>query len=248
VLLATGIAGCGSPADRDVLYQASVISALAEGLFDGTVTLADLQKHGDLGIGTFDGLDGEMVLLDGRAYQVRADGKVYRPPALATTPLACVTFFQAKRTLTADGPFDLADLEALLDKAGAARNVPVAIRITGRFKHVKTRSVPKQEKPYPRLAAVTDRQPTFEFQDVGGTMVGFRLPEYMKGLNVPGYHLHFLTDDRTGGGHVLEIEGAALRVEMDETPGLEVVLPRGEAFERADLSKDREAEIRRAEK
>ena len=79
-----------------------------------------------------------------------------------------------------------------------------AVMIQGEFSYVKTRSVPAQEKPYPPLAEVTKNQPTFEFTDVTGTMVGFRCPPYVTGINVPGYHLHFLTDDRTAGGHLLE--------------------------------------------
>jgi len=247
LLLAVLVSGCAAQAERDVLYQASTINALLEGVYDGTITLGELQKHGDFGIGTFDGLDGEMILLDGCFYQVRGDGKVYRPGPGATTPLATVAFFVADHALAADGPFDLSDLESLLDRTTPERNVPVAIRITGTFKRVKTRSVPKQEKPYPRLIDVTAKQPTFEFHDVKGTLVGFRFPAYMKGIGVPGYHLHFLTADRSGGGHVLEIETEAMRIEMDVKREVFIALPRTEMFNRADLSKDKEAEVRKAE-
>jgi acetolactate decarboxylase len=241
-------AGCAAPADRDVLYQTSTINALLEGLYDGHVALAELLRHGDFGIGTFDALDGEMLVLDGCVYQVRADGRVYRPGPEAATPFATVTFFDADRTLTLDGTLDLAELEALLDQAAPARNVPVAVRITGTFAQVKTRSVPRQSRPYPRLVDVTARQPTFEFKGVAGTIVGFRLPEFFKGLNVTGWHLHFLTSDRTGGGHVLEVETEKARADLDETPSVFIALPRGGEFGKADLSKDRDAEVRRVEK
>lgn len=255
-IVAAGLlaAGCSTPAaDRDVLFQTATISALLEGLYDGNMTLADLAKRGDLGIGTFDGLDGELILLGGEFYRVRADGRVYRPdPAETTTPFASVTFFDADLAATVAGPLDLAHLEALMDKtladAGAGRNVPVAARITGTFTYMKTRSVPKQAKPYPRLVDVTAKQPTFEFRNVKGTIVGFRFPDFAQGVNVPGWHLHFLNADETGGGHILELETAKVRVEMDRTPTLTIFVPQGGAFAGADLSKNKPDELRRAEK
>jgi acetolactate decarboxylase len=248
VLAAVALAGCAAPDQREVLFQTSTINALMEGLYDGNLTVADLLKHGDLGIGTFEGLDGEMVVLDGRVYQVRSDGRVYQPAAEATTPFASVTFFRPRHTVVAKGPVDLAELEALLDAATSGRSVPLAVRIEGEFRFVKTRSVPRQVKPYPPLVDVTARQPTFEMRDVKGVLVGFRFPEYITGINVPGWHLHFLTDDRQRGGHVLEIEGRNLRAEIGEPHQLWVSLPEGADFAGADIGRDRGAEIHRAEK
>jgi acetolactate decarboxylase len=229
VLVMTGLAGCGAPAERGVLYQVSTVTALDEGVYDGHVTIAELQKHGDFGLGTFDGLDGDMVVLNGCVHQVRADGKVYRPGPEARTPFAAVAFFDADRTLSADGAFDLADLEVLLDKAGPAKNVPVAIRATGLFTRVKTGVLAKQEKPYRRPADAGPNRPTFEFSDVRGTLVGFRFPECFKGVHGPGYHLHFLAADGSGGGHVLELETASIQVEMHETPAVLISFPPGES-------------------
>jgi acetolactate decarboxylase len=247
-LAALVLAGCAAPADREVLVQTSTINALLEGLYDGETTLAWLGRRGDFGIGTFDALDGEMVLAGGVFYQVRADGKVYRPGPQTTTPFAAVTFFDADLTLTLDGPANLDDLEALIDRHAPAVNVPLAVRITGTWRRVRTRSVPRQTPPYPPLAEVAKTQPTFDFADVRGEVVGFRLPAYLAGLNVPGYHLHFLTEDRTGGGHVLELEASAVRIELDATPALFVDLPRGRAFGAADISRDRSRELHQVEK
>jgi len=247
-LAVLAVVGCAVSTERDVLYQTSTISALLAGLYDGEVTLDELVKHGDLGIGTFDALDGEMVVLDGQVYQVRGDGKVYRPPPETKTPFAAVTCFDADRVLTADGAVAFDDLKVLVDRAAPAKNVPVAIRITGAFARVKTRSVPRQSRPYRRLVEVTENQPTFEFKDVSGVMVGFRCPQYVGGINVPGYHLHFLTADRTGGGHVLELTVETVRIEIDETPALHVALPTGEAFGAARVAGDMAKELRQAER
>ncbi|MBM4019594.1 MAG: acetolactate decarboxylase [Planctomycetes bacterium] len=259
-------AGCAAQADRDVLYQLSTVPALMEGLYDGQVTLAELLRHGDLGHGTFDGLDGEMVIVDGRVYQVRGDGSVHRPPLDTRTPLAAVTFFEADHIALVDAAIDLVELEYLMDRVaqdGAAlvaqdaaaarralnapltRNMPLAVRISGTLKYVKTRSVPRQTKPYPRLVDVTAQQAVFEFRDVRGTIVGFRFPDYIKGLNLPGWHLHFVTEDGTGGGHLLDVQVGKVRVELDETPVLQIVLPQTSEYRSVNLVRDTDAEARR---
>ena len=122
------------------------------------------------------------------------------------------------------------------------------VTITGKFSYVKTRSVPAQTKPYPRLVEVAKKQPTFEFRDVQGVLVGFRLPDYFEGINLTGYHLHFLTADRTGGGHLLGLTTKKIVVELDLTPEVRLSLPKTEAFAAASLGTDRTAEIHRVEK
>ena len=245
---AASCGGCAPSAERECLFQVSTIGALVEGVYDGTVTIGNLKKHGALGIGTFDALDGEMVLVDGRAYRVRADGKAEGAADGDSTPFATVTFFEADHTGSIEGAYDLAALEGLLDRLLPTKNVPCAVRLEGTFARVKTRSVPRQTRPYPRLAVVTAQQPTFEFADMRGTVVGFRCPAWMGGLNVPGWHLHFLTEDRTAGGHVLELTVERVLLSMDSCAALHVALPTGGAFWAADLSAEERPALERIEK
>lgn len=247
VLAAIG-AGCTPTAERECLYQVSTLGALVEGVYDGNLAVGELKKHGDLGLGTFDAMDGEMVMLDGRVYRVGADGKAEEVGDGETTPFATVTFFEADHTGSLEGPFDLAHLEEMLDTVLPTKNIPYAVKIEGAFARVKTRSIPRQTKPYPRLAEVAAKQPTFEFQKVEGTLVGFRCPRYAKGLNLPGWHLHFLTADRTAGGHVLELVTDKVRFAIDYTFAIHVALPKGGAFWEADLGGDKSADLERAEK
>lgn len=241
-------AGCGgTAAPRHELYQFSTLYALMEGAYDGEPTLADVARHGDMGIGTFDGLDGEMILLDGRFYQVRADGKVVQPPLSATTPLTSVTRFPPCRPHFMDGPADWIQVQQAAERHMASKNVPYAVRIRGQFDFVKTRSVPRQTPPYPRLTEVTKSQPTFEMKAVKGTLVGFWFPEYMKGVAMPGWHMHFLADDLSGGGHLLACQARLMSIELQEIDALTMDFPRG-AFRRIDLSKDTSQELKAAEK
>lgn len=241
--------GCGERGgDRDVLFQTSTIQALLEGAYDGELTCAGLRKHGDFGLGTFDALDGEMVVLDGVVYQVKADGKAYRASGSMTTPFAAVTFFDPDRTMPLRKQVNFQELTRTIDGMLPSKNVPYAVSVEGVFQHVKTRSVPGQTKPYPRLAEVVKNQPTFEFEVVRGTVVGFRLPDYVKGINVPGYHLHFLTADRTAGGHVLDLVAADVKIKVDSCSSIHLALPVTAGFRKADLTRQNEKELERVEK
>jgi len=248
-VLAVALGGCSAGAqDRDVLFQTSTISALLEGAYDGQTTVRELKTRGDFGLGTFDALDGEMVVLDGEVYQVRADGRVVVPPDETTTPFAAVTFFDADFSVAVANIADMQELEKVLDEHVPTANLMYAVRVTGQFEYIKVRSVPRQEKPYPRLAEVAKTQPVFEYRNVRGTIVGLRLPEYVKGINMPGYHFHFISEDRSGGGHLLDCRTTSAAAEFDHTFSLHLVLPRQGRSLKADLTGDRQKELHGIEK
>src|SRR5215203_6598745 len=207
------------------LFQTSTVDALLEGKYEGDVSFAELGDRGDFGLGTFDALDGEMICLDGSFFQVKADGRAYAVERKARTPFAVVTVFEPDTSQTLSMPMDFEALSDYLDGIIGGRVVCAAIRVDGRFEYVKTRSVPRQRKPYPPLAEVVEHQPTFELRDVGGSLVGFRFPRYAQGLNVAGYHFHFITEDRSAGGHVLELGLTSGKLRVDAEADLRLELP-----------------------
>jgi acetolactate decarboxylase len=211
--------------ERDVLYQVSTYQALLEGDYDGTVQYEELKKYGDIGLGTFDGLDGEMVLVNGIFYQISGDGSVHDVKGTMLTPFAAVTFFEPDKTVTIKRNMTRQEMEQYIYNLFPEKDSILAIRIDGEFTNVKTRSVNKQKKPYPPVEEVIKNQSVFEFRDVKGTMAGFRFPDYMKGVNAPGYHFHFINKDRNAGGHVIEYEIKNAKIEIDFTPDLFIALP-----------------------
>ncbi|MBA2535093.1 MAG: acetolactate decarboxylase [Rubrobacter sp.] len=209
------------------LFQTSTIDALLDGNYDGDVSFAELQARGDFGLGTFDALDGEMIALDGDFYQIRADGEAYPVDERARTPFAVVTIFEPAMSQTLDSAMDLAALCACVDQLFDEASTCCAVRVDGHFEHVRTRSVPRQRKPYASLVEVVKNQPIFELSDVQGTLLGFRFPDYTQGLNVAGYHFHFITADRSAGGHVLECLLTSGKLQVDHEADLRVELPSG---------------------
>jgi len=228
------------------IYQVSTSGALVQGVYQGCVQVGDILRHGDFGLGTFDGLDGEGILLDGRCWQARSDGSLVAVPAETLSPFWVVTRFRADETLALEGIRSWADLTSRLDAHRPSDNVFTAIRIRGTFKAIQIR-VACKAAPGTDLVRATSQQAEFGFVDLPGTLVGFWTPSFARTINVPGYHLHLLSDDFTHGGHVLELQADALTVDLHNEDHMQVALPDTAAFLAADLSGDPSASLAQAE-
>ncbi|MCF8358030.1 MAG: acetolactate decarboxylase [Prolixibacteraceae bacterium] len=229
-----------------VLVQVSVIDALLQGIYDGYYPIGGLKDLGDMGLGTFDALDGEMVVLNDTIYQVLYSGQVVTPPDTVLTPFAAVANWQRDTVFEQrDVTYDL--LKSQFDTYFPTTNIFYLVKMEGHFSHVKTRSVARQEKPYPPLVEVTANQAEFEFTDVDGTIIGFYCPAYASGINSVGFHLHFLTNDRKGGGHLLEFNLAEGKLELCYLFNYRLILPEGGDFFGGDFTIDRSDELEEAE-
>ncbi len=229
------------------LYMCAPVNALVEGIYEQKVPFKEIRRHGDFGLGTFDNLDGEMILLDGIVYQVNSAGRVAVIKDDCLTPFACVTFY---RPISHEDVVQAMDYPAFLDlvqRLLPSPNLFYAIRMEGVFAYVKTRSVPKQEN-YRPLADVAKDQPVFEFQNVAGTLAGFFTPSFMGSVNVPGLHLHFLSTDLTRGGHVLECRPRQGRIGVQFITRLELSLPMTFDYLTQDFTRNIEQDLNKAEK
>ena len=236
-----------SPEARDTLFQASTIDSLTAGNYDGVITGKDLLAKGDFGLGTFDKLDGEMVILDGKIYQVKSSGKVETPnPDSIKMPFAAITYFDNDISKDVSQVNDIKTLESDIDQMIVKKDRFYAIRVDGVFAKVKARSVPVQQKPYPILSEVTKNQSVFNYENVKGTLVGFWCPSDIGTLNAQGYHLHFISDDRTEGGLLLDISFSNANIKLDETRYYDLVI--SEAAQQESNIKDKQSEIEKVEK
>jgi alpha-acetolactate decarboxylase len=218
------------------VYQSSTISALLDGVNDGDVTVADILRHGDFGLGTFNRLDGEMVILDGVCYHLYADGTATQAAPTHRTPFAAVTHFRTDFDLSIRSSTGRANVFRAIDAKIASTNLIYAIRVTGRFTGLHTRTVMAQTPPYPPLTTATKDQTETVFEKAAGTIVGFRTPDFEQGISVAGYHLHFLSGDHAHGGHVLDFAVEQGQISVSTASQLHLSLPTTEAFLRANLS------------
>jgi acetolactate decarboxylase len=231
---------------QHTLYQVSTATALVEGIYQGAVQVSTLRQHGDLGLGTFEGLNGEMVIVDGQFFQVCSDGSVREAQDNVLSPFAAVTAFSPDQSITLDHCPDLAYLTSKFDGLRSSDNFFFALRVDGTFDYVHARAMRRTKEGVPLVQAAAV-QPEFEFQNISGTLVGFWTPEYAKSLNVPGYHLHFISADRTRGGHLLQCRGKDLRLQIQREGDYHIVLPETDDFLKANLRRDPTAALAKAE-
>jgi acetolactate decarboxylase len=211
--------------DQDTLYQVSAFNVFSEGNFDGNVTYAELAKHGNFGIGTLNQLNGEMIAFDGKFYQIPTNDSPREIGSEEKTPYATVTFFSSDYTFPVANVTSYLQLTENINSTLLNFNVIYAIKVHGFFDFAQTRSVPIQTKPYPNLSEAVKNQTIFDLNEVEGTMAGFFFPTSMNGIDYVGYHLHFLTDDHTAGGHLLECVIKNATVEIDQTNDYHLLLP-----------------------
>jgi len=223
--------GCASTKNQhaheydDVITHAGLMVDLSKGEYDGFYAVTNLVRYGDHGLGTFDGLNGEMIVYSGVIYRADAACHLAPIPVSNLTPYAVVTYFQPDRVFDVE-KMSQTLFERALDMRRKLDRVPQAIQVSGIFKSITIRSVPMQEKPWRPLAKVVETDSyKVTLTNVTGVMVGYHYPEYLSMMHPAGYHLHFIDNQRLMGGHVLDFEIAQARISLDHSPVVQVFLP-----------------------
>jgi acetolactate decarboxylase len=236
--------------NRETIYQVALLQSLTQGYYDGIIKVSELKKHGDTGIGTFEGVNGEMIVLDGKVYQAFGDGTVKEADDNETVPFSNVTYFDKDLSATLSQTNDINALKESLTKTvnENGRNLFYFVKINGTFKKMNVRSELKQEKPYKSLdkALATDQR-EFNYDNIAGTVVALYCPDYMGGLNTPGWHFHFISDDKTKGGHILDLAFDSAQAEFDATQDFDMYLSDNSEFQKMELSKDVSDAIKKVE-
>ena len=236
--------------DRETVNQVSLLQGLTFGDYNGSLPANELKSKGDIGIGTFDGLNGELIMLDGVIYRAAGDGSVEAVDDSETIPFCDVTFFDCDKS---ENLTDIQDISALKEKLDQrvsefGNNRFYFVRIDGTFKEMNVRSELAQTKPYEPLAKVLETDQTFfDYSDIKGSVVGLYCPDYMDKLNAVGWHFHFISDDREKGGHVLDLKADKCTLKWDYTNGFSMILPENEMFGSFDLTVDQSDDIKRVE-
>ena len=236
--------------NRETVYQVALLQSLTQGYYDGIIKVSELKEHGDIGIGTFEGVNGEMIVLDGTVYQALGDGSVQEAADDETVPFSNVTFFDSDVKEEISKIKDINALKDALDKTVEknGKNMFSFVKISGEFKKMNVRSELKQEKPYKSLdkALATDQR-EFNYDNIKGTVVALYCPDYMGGLNTPGWHFHFISDDKKKGGHILELAFDSAQAEYDITPEFDMRLSDNSDFQKMELAKDVSGAIKKVE-
>jgi len=219
---------------NDMIFHYSVLKALDNGVLEGNMEIGELKKHGDHGLGTFNKLNGEMIILDHVVYRVLPDGKIVQPDDKTLIPYSVITFYNQDDTLSLNGNINYQTLKAYVERRVPSRNLFYAFRITGEFGYIKCGGANIQEKPYTRsLVKMLSDRPVFEGKNIKGTLVGFWCPAFIGDINTAGFHLHFLSDDHSLGGHLMEFTARSLNIGFDTISRYQILLPDTEDFSKA---------------
>ncbi|MCE5296177.1 MAG: acetolactate decarboxylase [Euryarchaeota archaeon] len=224
VVAAIVISSPGTEESNDRIYQIGTLEGLLNGDLGGKITVGELLEHGSYGLGTFSGLDGEMIVIDGDCYRVAADGSVSRMPPGTPTPFASVTDLNDDEGVVRITAANYTGLKEQLLSALENDQAFCMFVIHSTYSNVTVRSVPGQQAPYPPLADIIEQQSVYHLEDVTGTLIGFYAPPYIGTVDQAGFHFHFISDDRTLGGHVLDMELSDVDVMVDQKMGLDLDL------------------------
>jgi len=237
-------------ADRETVFQVSLLQGLTLGDYYGSITVNELKQNGDTGIGTFEGVNGELIMVDGTVYRALSDGSIETAPDDETIPFANITFFDTDENHDISGVQSIDALKELLNEKinALGKNRFYMVRIDGAFKNVYARSELKQNEPYKPLAeALKTDQREFNWNNIEGTVVALYCPEYMNDLNAVGWHMHFISSDKSKGGHLLDIDIDNANVRIDSTQGFNMLLPETKMFQTLDLTVDQSDDIKNVE-
>ncbi len=242
-------AAAAPPVERETINQIALLQSLTLGYFDGSVTVSELKTLGDTGIGTFNGLDGELIMLDGVVYRANQECEINVVDDSVTIPFSNVTFFDADYSFSFKNVRDKTLLEDSLNKIvnRLGKNAFYMIKLTGDFNEILVRSEAGQVEPYPTLVEALKTQKELKLENVSGTIVGLYCPPQMQSLNTVGWHFHFVTEDKKFGGHVLGLNLKSGEVHIDKTENFNMKLPSKANFNRLNLGQDLSADIHKAE-
>jgi acetolactate decarboxylase len=198
----------------EVTRQLQLAHVLLDGGYDGVTTLDEALAGGDIGLGTVDRLDGELVVVDGQPWRVDWQGTAQIMPGSTRTPFAVVSTLESPLTQRLRDVSREQVLSCIQDLVGDPGAV-ITVRLEGVFDRVLVRSVPPQDPPYRPYAQVCQTDEVrWEHKPFYGVFVGFVFPDLSPGATIPGLHLHGLDRMRTTGGHnhELHVRDAVLSV------------------------------------
>lgn len=233
------------------IYQVATLQSLILGYFKSVITVEELLKHGDIGLGTFENVNGEMIVVDGCCYQAQNDGNLFKVDNKMGVPFASVEFLNGDREFNIDFANGIDELKTILNnriEEEFGLNSMHLARIDSYFEFISARSESQFVSQHIELKkALSKTQKDFKFNNINGTIVALYYPDYMDGINAPGWHFHFVSDDRKYGGHVFDLSLSNAKVNIDKISNIEIKLPTDPSFDTYSLKQASQNDIKSVE-
>lgn len=233
------------------IYQVSTLQALALGYSRAVISAGELLKEGDTGLGTYEDVNGEMIVMDGHCYRADQSGNITEVAPETGVPFAAVARLYGEQQFPLKDMQDITSVRTELTRKIEERfglNSMHIVRIDGEFEKVDARSEASYRSHHISLKEILGQtQEAFLFENIRGSLVGVYFPDYMDGINMPGWHLHFLSEDRSKGGHVFDLSMREGTAKVDKISNIFINLPKEAAFDTYSLKQDLQDEIKSVE-
>jgi len=218
------------------ITQASTINAVLKGLYDGEITFGELKKYGDFGVGYFHKMAGEVLALDGVFYRIKSDGLTEIVKDSDKTPFFMIAMLKSDSDHFTNRKLDYNELKQYILKMLPRKKSFYAIKIKGVFTNLKARTLLRQAKSYSGIGSVIKSQVRFNIpSETKGTLIGFYTPDFMEGVSIPGFHFHFMSEDKTKGGHVNSLNVVSITIEFKELKKFQLLIPENQDYHNANL-------------
>jgi len=214
------------------LVQIGNTSAVLSGVTEGNTSISELKQYGNFGLGTFNNIAGEMIVLDSNVYQIGENGKTILADLKWKTPYAEIIHFSPKLFDHLNTIANYRTLKKIIYVKLNNKNIPYAIYVKGQFPYLKLRS----RSPRSALDTKNKIEKTYDLKQINGTLVGYWFPEYLMNLTVPGFHFHFISDDKKQSGHVLDLKIEKANFALKEINKIELQFPQTDIYQKARIT------------
>lgn len=222
--------------DCDTIYQISTSIAISNGCLDGFLTLKEIKRLGNFGIGSITGLEGEIIYLNDEFHHFSDNGLTNRTNEDFMSPRMLITNFKSKNMIEINQNTTYQKIKKIIESSMPTQNIMYAIKIIGVFNWVKIKCFPKQIKPYPQgPIELTCHENALELQNISGVLVGYFMTDLFKKVNSSKYHFHFMSADKKHGGHLVDCQITNCNIEIDSKHNLMLFLPNTSTYYNVDL-------------
>ncbi|UYZ35653.1 acetolactate decarboxylase [Clostridium beijerinckii] len=221
--------------NKDTIFQVSTLEALLAGSLDGFISIKDLKTKGDFGIGGITGLDGAIVVLDGKWYHCKDDCRIFSVNDNEKSPKFMISSFKTDKIIDINKEINYEGMKKIINSERPTPNIMYAVKIEGKFNNIKFKVYPKQNKPYPMGSLIARSKRERILENVKGTLVGYLMPNHLLDITSVEYHLHFVSEDKMYGGHLIDFELSEGNVHLDYKHNLQLVVPQTEEYYKGDL-------------
>ena len=216
------------------ITQFSGVNALMGGVFEGLFPISEIKKHGHFGLGCSDGLTGEVIIDCCHFLDAKGNKPLRIMDDNEKMPFAQITTFEPEASFEIS-QLSKATLYQELSRHLKFDNVFLALKLEGKFDHLKVRRPRELHQSFKNALEVAEHQIIEDVEDVEGELIGFWTPEFFQNISVAGFHLHFIDKSKTSGGHVIDFSINQGTLSYEVKYGLDIELSDKKAYLDHDL-------------